>query len=185
MKPPKKTVQIVLDDENPEHAGILASIASARELCPDGASWTDSDIVNEALRVFVESKRREARFTALHPGHSDPDQLNPEDLQSVHVWLDDLRPAPVGWKHVYTAPEAIAALAAGGVEEISLDHDLGEDEGAGTGYDVAVWIENGAADGTLSKLTWSIHSANPVGRARMTAALESADRLWDRAEERA
>lgn len=26
----------------------------------------------------------------------------------------------------------------GGVHEISLDHDLGEDEGAGTGYDVAV-----------------------------------------------
>lgn len=101
-------------------------------------------------------------------------------MTGAHLWLDDVRPAPGGWAHVRTAPEAIAAISAGGVVAISLDHDLGDEEGVGTGYDVAVWIENGAATGTLARLIWTVHSANPVGRARMTAALVSADRFWDR-----
>ena len=54
-------------------------------------------------------------------------------------------------------------LGGGGVEEVSLDHDLGP-ESAGNGCDVAVWIEEQAASGTLSPLRWAIHSANPVGR---------------------
>jgi hypothetical protein len=95
----------------------------------------------------------------------------------IHLWLDDERPAPAGWQHVRTAAEAIAALRAGGVVEISLDHDLGEDS-AGTGYDVACAIEREAAEGGLAGLRWRIHSANPVGRAKMEAALRSAERWW-------
>ena len=193
VKTQKKTVQIVLDDQDPADARILAQIARARELCPDLAGKTDSDVVNEALRVFVERKRRESGLAALHPGELDRDDIDPDDPDTggnveprgggpVYLWLDDLRPAPEGWTHVYTAPAAIAVLSTGAVQEISLDHDLGPDEGAGTGYDVATWIEAGAAEGTLARLGWAIHSANPVGSARRRAALESAERLWARGE---
>lgn len=95
----------------------------------------------------------------------------------MRLFLDDVRQAPEGWVRAYTAQEAIDFLAAGGVGEISLDHDLGPPE-AGTGYDVATWIEEHAAAGVLPPLMWSVHSANPVGRGRMEAALRSAERFW-------
>lgn len=95
----------------------------------------------------------------------------------VQLWLDDLRPAPTGWRHAFTADEAITALRDGGVVRISLDHDLGPPE-AGTGYDVAKWIEEQAASGALEPLAWAIHSANPVGRSNMAFAMRSAERFW-------
>jgi hypothetical protein len=94
----------------------------------------------------------------------------------MQVWLDDERPCPEGWVHVKTATEAIALLAAGNIEEISLDHDLGTKE---TGYDVALFIEHGAYDRTLPRLKWSLHTASPVGLARMQSALMNAERYWD------
>lgn len=97
----------------------------------------------------------------------------------MRLWLDDLRPAPDGWTHARTAAEAMALLAHGDVEEVSLDHDLGPEE-AGPGYAVAAWIEEAAAFGRIPPLRWSVHSANPVGRERMAAALESAERWWRR-----
>jgi hypothetical protein len=99
----------------------------------------------------------------------------------MKLWLDDLRPAPDGWTWVTTAPAAIERLGAGGVLEVSLDHDLGEDPAAGSGYDVAMFIEEAAFHGRLGRVAWAIHSANPVGRQRMTRALENAERWWDRA----
>ncbi|MDE1348062.1 cyclic-phosphate processing receiver domain-containing protein [Vibrio aestuarianus] len=45
---------------------------------------------------------------------------------------------------VYWPEEAIALLKQGTVTEISLDHDLGDDE-HGTGYDVVLWIEEAVA----------------------------------------
>lgn len=95
----------------------------------------------------------------------------------MHVWLDDERQMPQGYDvHVRTAPEAISLLAKGIVKFISLDHDLGE--GAGTGYEVAKWIEQNAFEGTLTPVTWSVHSANTVGRQNMIAALKNANRFW-------
>lgn len=98
-------------------------------------------------------------------------------MDRIYLWLDDLRPAPEGWVHATTAPEAISILERGGVAKISLDHDLGE-EIAGTGYQVACWVEEQAAYGTLAPLEWAIHSANTVGKANMTLALKSAERFW-------
>ena len=97
----------------------------------------------------------------------------------IKLYLDDERPTPEGWVRAYTATEAITLLEAGGVEEVSLDHDLGPPE-AGTGYDVACWVEQAAYEGRIPPMRWGIHSANPVGRRRMTSALESADRFWGR-----
>ena len=97
------------------------------------------------------------------------------------LWLDDCRPMPVGFDiHVRAAAEAIQWIAKGDVTSVSLDHDLGDYEG--DGYEVACHIEEMAAKGRLGRLTWAIHSANPVGAARMRVALENADRYWDEME---
>jgi hypothetical protein len=97
------------------------------------------------------------------------------------VWLDDVRPAPAGWVHVLT-PEAIDLLRSGDVEEISLDHDLGLFTEGGkehTGHEVLVFIEREVAMGTATFTLPEIHihSANAVGRRRMTQAIQSIKRL--------
>jgi hypothetical protein len=99
----------------------------------------------------------------------------------MRVWLDDLREAPKGWVHVRTPDEAINLIRSGGVEEISLDHDLGlaTPEAERTGYDVLAWLEK-----EVATETWQfevpeiyVHSANPVGRRRMEQAIASIERL--------
>ncbi|HIJ87488.1 MAG TPA: hypothetical protein HPP97_07340 [Desulfuromonadales bacterium] len=95
----------------------------------------------------------------------------------MKIWLDDERPMPPGFDcHTKTAAGAIKLLAAGGVTAISLDHDLGD--GAGTGYEVACYIEQEAYNGRLSPVEVTIHSANPVGRNRMEIAIENAQLFW-------
>jgi hypothetical protein len=94
----------------------------------------------------------------------------------MRLYLDDLLDVPPGFDAVArTADEALALLAAGGVQFISLDHDLATEA---TGYTVAAWIERAAFDGTLAPLGWTVHSANPVGRRNIEAALTNADRFW-------
>lgn len=94
------------------------------------------------------------------------------------VWLDDCRPMPADYDiHVYTAKEAICLVRLNIVKAISLDHDLG-DESCGSGYEVAKWIEEAAFFNKIKRISWRIHSANPVGLKNMTMALEMADRFW-------
>lgn len=115
----------------------------------------------------------------------------------MKLWLDDVRPAPPGWTWAKSAVRAIALLETGTVTEVSLDHDLGQDgmtqtrdglmvpasvQPAGCGYDVACWIEAAACDGGLSRIEARCHSANPVGRKRIEAALTSARRYWSTRE---
>ncbi len=100
-----------------------------------------------------------------------------DQVKVIRVWLDDVRDAPDGWTRVFTAHEAISLLEAGGVVEISLDHDLGDDERHGTGYTVACWIEEAVATRGFEPPTIKIHSANSVGRERMQRAIESIERL--------
>ena len=101
----------------------------------------------------------------------------------MKIWLDDIRVKPdETWTHMFTAQEAIEALKTGEVDEISLDHDLGLDTPEniyGTGYDVAVWIEEAAFNRFIPRLTWHIHSQNCVGVKKMRIALENADTFWD------
>lgn len=97
----------------------------------------------------------------------------------MKVWLDDMRPMPQGFDiHVRTAAEAISLLAGGGVNMISLDHDLGD--AVGTGYDVACYIEQAAHDGFPVPPEICIHSANPVGRSKMEQAIQNACSYRDR-----
>jgi hypothetical protein len=101
-----------------------------------------------------------------------------DDL-NIQLWLDDLRPPPDGWVWARTAPEAIEILLKGNVGQMSLDHDLGEEAGVGCGNDVVVWLENEVGEGrwprSIPQMT--VHSANPVARARMLQAIASIHRL--------
>lgn len=102
----------------------------------------------------------------------------------MRLWLDDqiddpetpARWPPEGWTGVKSALAACRWLATGTVTHVSLDHDLGP--GFGDGYLVARFIEKRAFLGRLHRLEWTVHSANPVGRARMTEALQRADAFW-------
>ena len=94
----------------------------------------------------------------------------------MKLWMDDIRTPPEGfqlWAKDYD--DAITLLRTKRVTFVSFDHDLGEGK---TGYDVAKWIEQQAALRFLPKLEWTVHSANPVGRDNIIAAMKSAERYW-------
>jgi len=97
----------------------------------------------------------------------------------VRVFLDDLRTPPIGDRLCRTAGEAIALLKSGVVTFISFDHDLGV---APDGYSVACYIERSVADGRISCPDWAVHSANPVGGARIASAMRSAERFHNERE---
>lgn len=106
----------------------------------------------------------------------------------MNLWLDDVRPAPPGWTHVKTVDAAKAALMSGNVSRASLDHDLGWCESCrndtavrgyaevigscehiGTGYSLVCWMEE---TGNWPREKPTVHSANPVGAARMRQAID-------------
>jgi len=89
----------------------------------------------------------------------------------MRVFLDDERATPDGWERVYWPDEAIALLETGEVTEISLDHDLGDDE-RGTGYDVVLWIEESVAVREFEPPRIVVHSANTSARAKMEAGIK-------------
>ena len=98
---------------------------------------------------------------------------------TMKLWLDDVRSMPEGYDiHVTTASEAINYLENNTVTEISLDHDLGSEE-AGTGYMVACWLEEAAYEHSCKPIVMHVHSANPVGVDRMSAALKNACNYWN------
>jgi len=77
---------------------------------------------------------------------------------------------------VYWPDEAIALLESGAVEELSLDHDLGDDE-RGTGYDVVLWIEKAVALRGFKPPRVFVHSANSSARDKMIAGIQSIERM--------
>ena len=95
---------------------------------------------------------------------------------AMRIHLDDERATPEGWTRVYWPDEAIALLETGNVSEISLDHDLGDDE-RGTGYDVIAWIEEAVVTRGFEPPIVRMHSANPAARVRMEAGISAIERL--------
>ena len=111
----------------------------------------------------------------------------------MNLWLDDLRPAPPGWLWVKTAQDARQAMLLLEIEHMSLDHDLGACEAClkgrtpeqwlqetnctqmphcehvGTGYTFVCWMEE---YNRWPRHKPTVHSANPVGAAKMRAAIE-------------
>ena len=93
----------------------------------------------------------------------------------MKLWLDDVREAPKDWVRAYTARDMIDLLEIyeDAVDEISLDHDLGNEE-FGTGYDVMLWIEERVStDSGYQIPKINFHTSNPVGRARMQMSLDA------------
>lgn len=89
------------------------------------------------------------------------------------LWLDDIRPEPVGWVRAKTASQAVILLATGTFGEISLDHDLGPDF-AGDGCQVISWLEEQIAlDPNFFIPIVNIHTANPAAKTKMLQALEN------------
>jgi len=77
----------------------------------------------------------------------------------MKLWVDDLRPAPEGWRWAKSSAVAVGMLSyyGAGVKEISLDHDLGDED---TTRRVVLWM--------CERKQWPdvvrVHTANPVGR---------------------
>ena len=114
----------------------------------------------------------------------------------MKIYLDDdanYRITPDGWHRTFTSPETIELLKTEQVTHLSLDHDLGPLE-AGTGYDVVCWIEQMVVEkafnfeDAFTPPIMTIHSANPVGRQKMQAAIQmiyhhfkvTQPTLWDK-----
>lgn len=96
----------------------------------------------------------------------------------MKVYLDDERKTPEGWFRVYWPHEAIGVLGEGLVTEISLDHDLGDDDI--TGYDVVLWIEEQVATTDFVPPRINIHTANSSARKKMEAGVEQIYKIYDR-----
>jgi hypothetical protein len=94
----------------------------------------------------------------------------------MKVFLDDERATPDGWVRAYWPAEAIALLESGQIEELSLDHDLGDDV-RGTGYDVILWIEEAVALRGFVPPKIVVHSANSSAAIKMRAGIETIARL--------
>src|SRR5687767_14925111 len=90
----------------------------------------------------------------------------------MKVYLDDERVTPDGWVRVYWPDEAILLLESGAVAEISLDHDLGDDD-RGTGYDVVLWTEEAVMTRGFVPPIMSVHSANSSARLKMEMGIKT------------
>ena len=95
----------------------------------------------------------------------------------MRVYLDDERATPQGWHRVFWPDEAIELLGSGVVSEISLDHDLGDDE-RGTGYDVVLWIEEAVATRGFRPPSMKVHSANSSAREKMERGIDAIRQLY-------
>lgn len=98
-----------------------------------------------------------------------------EQLTGIRVFLDDERDTPEGWVRTYWPEDVIDLLKSENVLELSLDHDLGDDE-HGTGYDVLLWIEEQVFMNDFVPPTIRVHSANSSARIKMLAAIGSIER---------
>jgi hypothetical protein len=103
-------------------------------------------------------------------------------MSFTRLWIDDLRPIPEDYDHTeWTSArsfhEAIVKLELLEIEEVSFDHDLGENSIYGykemTGYDVVMWLCARQQNGLPTPNVYQIHSANPVGVNNMKQMIES------------
>jgi hypothetical protein len=114
------------------------------------------------------------------------DERDPRDWLPHMHWFGGRDLAELDeWIWAKTVPEAIGALERNDVTEVSLDHDLGEDSNAGSGYDVLLWIEaRTALDETYLPPVIHIHTSNTGALSRMEAAVRSIERLVARRSRR-
>ncbi len=89
------------------------------------------------------------------------------------LYLDDIRnPKSDGWTVVRNYEEFVQSIDQNGLpDEISFDHDLGED--VKTGYDCAKWLCEYCWMNGIPIPPYNVHSANPVGRDNIIGTLKS------------
>lgn len=89
-------------------------------------------------------------------------------MKQKKIYLDDIRnPKSDGWTIVRNYDEFVGFIEKNGLpDEISFDHDLGEDKTLEikSGYDCAKWLCEYCWGNGLPLPSWNVHSANPVGR---------------------
>jgi len=92
----------------------------------------------------------------------------------MKLWIDDIRPAPQGWRWAKTFAQAIEILQTQPISTVSFDHDLADGEGddGKTGYHIALWLAERAFHGILVPETYYVHSANAVGRERIQGVID-------------
>lgn len=94
----------------------------------------------------------------------------------MKLYVDDLRPAPAGsnWEVARNFHEAIYMLEKNEYEMVSLDHDIASFYGNKemTGYDVLMWLVARKLEGGYTPSTVVVHSANPVGIAKMNDTIK-------------
>ena len=111
----------------------------------------------------------------------------------MKLFVDDKqKPPDQTWNVVRTAKDAIEFIRGTEIarkipnlcpfdhelEILSLDHDLGQEE---TGYSVALWLESAVhLRGMIPPKVLKVHSANPVGRARILQSFQSIARYCER-----
>ena len=97
-----------------------------------------------------------------------------EPDKEIRLFVDDERDPQDygldGWIVARTSVDAIRTLKNRNVVECTLDHDLG---GKDSGYLVVLWME---AHNRWPRDGVRCHSMNPVGRTRILAAIEAAER---------
>ena len=89
----------------------------------------------------------------------------------MRLWVDDLRPAPDGYKWVKSTHEAIIHICQlrkpdghHNIEVLDLDHDAGEYAFMGGDYiEILKWMELHNID----DIPIHLHTMNPVGRENM------------------
>lgn len=99
------------------------------------------------------------------------------DEGELRVWLDDDledREAPEGWIHLISARETCFLLLTRRVVELSLDHDLSDDQRYGKGAQVIDFLDD--QHGQHGRWLWprdgiTLHTANSPGRDDMARAI--------------
>lgn len=88
----------------------------------------------------------------------------------MKLYLDDLRePKTTGWLIARDVETALELFKTGLVTEMSLDHDLGDN--VPTGYDFLNKVEELVLTKGYNFPKCNVHSANPVGVAKMQQAI--------------
>jgi hypothetical protein len=97
----------------------------------------------------------------------------------MKIYLDDVRPTPIGFHRTYFVQETIDLILAneGNVEVVSLDNDLGI--GYDEGKKVMQWIEEQAFKNTLQPIpNLIIHTDNSCAHDEMMTARYNAWEYW-------
>ena len=122
-------------------------------------AFSDECIKEEIRSKYALNKRLSCAFNMID--------------DSVRIWLDDERIAPSGYYHCHSVNEAIRRIrfcekAHVLIEEINLDHDLGDyAKDGGDAVNILDWLEK-----RQTFYPVKIHTANPVGRRNMERILE-------------